>query len=65
MNLISLLLVVLIVCVVLWGVRALLAAFSVGEPISTVIFVIAVILCLLILLNFLGLGAPGLGLRLR
>lgn len=46
MSLIGLLFLVLIVCVVIWATRALLAAFSVGEPIRTVVWIAVVLLVL-------------------
>jgi uncharacterized membrane protein YwzB len=52
---------VLVICVVIWAVRALLRAFHIGEPLSTVIMVAVVIVCLLIVLNQLGVGGGILG----
>lgn len=63
MSLIGLLVVVLIACVVLWATRALLGAFSVPAPVSTVIYVVAVLIVLLWVLGSLGVGVPGLRLR--
>jgi hypothetical protein len=60
MSLIGLLIALLIICIVLWAARALMAAFSVEDPIRTVIYVILVILILVWLLNMLGYGG-GLG----
>lgn len=45
-GLIEMLIVLLVVCVILWAARELMSAFGVGNPISTVIWVIIVILVL-------------------
>jgi hypothetical protein len=60
MNLIGLLIVLLIFCIVAWAARALMAAFGVGDPIATVVYVIIVVIGLLWLVNLLGYGG-GLG----
>ena len=65
MSIIGILLFVLILCVVIWAVRALLAAFSVPEPIATVVWVVAVLLCLLAALDETGVLGTGLSFRLR
>ncbi len=59
MSIISLLLVVLVACIVLWAVRSLLGAFSVGEPISTVVIVLVVVLLLFWILGQFGIGGLG------
>lgn len=59
MSLIGLLLAVLVLCVVIWGVRALLGAFSIQDPIRTVVIVIVALICLVWFLGFVG--APGFG----
>lgn len=56
MSLIALLIAVLVVCVVLWCVRMLLAAFGVGNPIATVVYVIIVLIALVWLIQALGGG---------
>ena len=64
MDLITLLVALLVFCVVIWAVRMLLGAFSIGDPIATVVYVILVLLMLLWLLQHLGvLGGPALRLR--
>jgi hypothetical protein len=66
MNLIGLLIVLLIFCIVLWAARALMAAFGVGDPIATVVYVVIVIIGLLWLVSALGYGgAIGAGIPLR
>jgi len=69
MSLIGLLLILLIFCVVIWAARALMAAFGVGDPIATVVYVLLVLVALIWLLNTLGYGGNLLGgggtLRLR
>jgi hypothetical protein len=54
MNLIGLLVGLIILCLVFWCIRTLLAAFGVGEPISTVVMVVFVIIVVLWLLQFIG-----------
>lgn len=54
LNPIAILITLLIFCVVVWAVRALMAAFGIGEPIATVVYVILVLIFLLYLLNALG-----------
>ena len=58
MTLIGLLFGLLIVALLIWATRALLAAFSVPEPIRTVIFVIVVLICVLYLLGGYVGGLP-------
>jgi len=55
-SLISLLLAVLVVCVIIWGTRSLTRAFAIGEPLSTVIMVVVVLVCLLIVLRQLNIA---------
>lgn len=65
MSLVGLLIVLLIFCVVVWAVRALLGAFGIGDPISTIVQVLIVLVFVLWLvqnLGFLG-GGPVLHLR--
>jgi hypothetical protein len=59
MNLIALLIVLLIFCVVIWAARALMAAFGIGDPIATVVYVILVLIMLLWIVQSLGLLAGG------
>lgn len=65
MSLIGLLVVLLVACIVLWAARALLAAFGIGDPIATVVYVILVLIILFWLLSALGLVGAGPVLRLR
>lgn len=62
MGLIGLLVAVLVLCVVIWAARALLAAFAVTDPIRTVVIVVVALICLLWFLSLSGL-APGLRLH--
>lgn len=55
MNLISLLVVLLIFCVVIWATRALMGAFGIGDPISTVVYVVLVLIMLLWFVQVVGL----------
>jgi hypothetical protein len=47
MSIIGVLLAVLIVCVAIWATQKLCAAFSVPEPLATVLLVVVVLVCLL------------------
>ena len=62
MNIIELLVILLIFCVVVWAARALMGAFSIGEPIHTVVYVILVLFMLIFLLQWLGM-VPSLRIR--
>lgn len=44
MDLVSLLVGLVIICLVFWAARALMAAFGIGEPIATVVNVLLVVL---------------------
>jgi hypothetical protein len=60
MNLIALLVILLIFCVVLWAARAIMAAFGVGDPIATIVYVVIVLFGLIWLIGQLGvLGGGG------
>lgn len=65
MSLIGLLIVLIIVCVVYWAIRQILAAFSIGPPIATVVQVVFVLLVVLWIVGQLGLVNTGPVLRLR
>ena len=58
MSLIGLLVVLLIACVVLWAAQRLMAAFGIGDPIATVVYVLLVLIILVYLLNAFGVGVP-------
>jgi len=46
-------------CIVIWAARALMAAFGIGDPIATVVYVLLVLIMLLWLLQQFGvLGGP-------
>lgn len=55
-SLVGLLVGLIIIGLVFWAVRALCAAFGIGEPITTVIYVILVIFIVLWLVSFMGYG---------
>lgn len=57
MPLIPILVTLIIILLVFWVVRTLLAAFGVGEPIATVIYVIMVIVVIVWLLGLINGGA--------
>jgi hypothetical protein len=61
MSIIGLLVALLVGCIVLWAARALMAAFSIGDPISTVVYVLLVLIFLFWILSATGLVPGGLG----
>lgn len=65
MSIISLLVVLIVFCLVVWCVRMILSAFSIGDPIASIVQVIVVIVFILWLLQNLGFigGGPVLHLR--
>ncbi len=64
MSLIGLLVALVIICAVFWACRAILKAFSIGDPIATVVQVILVLIVLVWLLNAFGVaGGPSIRLR--
>lgn len=52
----SLLVGLIIIGLVFWAARALCVAFGIGEPITTVIYVLLVIVVVLWLVNLIGVG---------
>jgi len=63
MSLLTLLIVLLVACVVVWAAKALMSAFGIGDPIRTVIYVIIVLIVMAWILSTLGL-LPAVNLRL-
>lgn len=59
MSLIGLLILLIVFCVVVWAARAILTAFNVGEPISTVIWVLIVLIAVFALLGQFGILGSG------
>ena len=59
MSVLGLLLVVVVFCFVVWAVRALFAAFSIGEPITTIVYVVLVFLFIVWLIGAVGGGSGG------
>lgn len=57
MSLITLLVVLILACVVVWAARAILAAFGIGDPIRTVVYVVIVLLVVLWAVSQLGGGS--------
>lgn len=53
-SLITLLIALIIVAVLLYCARLLIAAFGVPQPLATVIYVVLILICLLIVLQSLG-----------
>lgn len=54
MSLLSLLVTLIVIGLVFWAVRALLAAFGIGDPIATVVYVLLVVVVILYLLSLVG-----------
>ncbi len=65
MSIVSLLIVLLIFCVLVWAARALMAAFGIGDPIATVVWVIIVLIFVAWFLQNLGVLGGGPLLRLK
>lgn len=62
LSIIGILVAIIVIGIVLWAARALIAAFSIPQPIATVIYVVLVLLILLWILGQLGVG-PSISLR--
>lgn len=54
MNIIGLLVTLIIIGLVFWAIRTLMAAFGIGDPIATVVYVIFVVFVILWFIQFLG-----------
>jgi len=65
MSIIGLLVVVILLCVVVWAVRTLMAAFALPQPIQAVIMVLIVVIVVLWIVSQLGMLSGGPVLRLR
>jgi len=65
MSLLSLLVVLVVACVLIWAAKALMAAFGIGDPIRTVIYVLLVVIVVLWCASALGVLPSGPFLRLR
>jgi high-affinity K+ transport system ATPase subunit B len=61
MSIIGILIAIIIIGVLLWATRSLITAFSIPNPIATIIYVVVVILILIWFLNQVGFNT---GLRL-
>jgi hypothetical protein len=59
MSLLGLLILLVVFLVIIWAARALLTAFAVGEPISTVIWVLIVLIAVFALLGQFGIIGGG------
>lgn len=64
MTLLGLLVWLIVACVIVWAARKILAAFGIGDPIATVVWVVLVVLLLIAFLSQVGLS-PNMGIRLR
>ena len=65
MSILGLLVLLIVFCVVVWAARALLAAFAVPEPISTVVWVLIVLIAVFTIVSQFGLLGSGTGLGLH
>jgi len=63
MDILGILILLILACVLFWGVNAILAAFGVGDPIATVVKVLLVVILLVALLGQLGYGTGPILLR--
>jgi len=54
MSLLTILVILMVFCVVIWAARSLMAAFGIGDPIATVVYVILVLILLVWFLQMLG-----------
>ena len=57
MSLLALFGTLIFICLAFWAARKLLAAFEVGEPISTVVYVLLVVILVVFLLGLVGVGS--------
>jgi hypothetical protein len=64
MSILGLVIFLIVACVIIWSAQKILAAFGIGDPIATVIYVLLVLLMLFAILGQFGFG-PDVGLRLR
>jgi hypothetical protein len=58
-SLIGLLIALIVVCVVLYCAKLLIAAFEVPQPFATLIYVVIILICLLVVLQQLGIFGWG------
>jgi len=65
MTVIGLLIFLIVAGVIVWAARKLMAAFGIGDPLATVIYVILVVLLLIAFLNQMGFGPNLLNMRVR
>lgn len=57
--LMTLLALVLVLAIVLWATQRLLTAFSVGDPLATVVYVLVMLVLLSLVVSTLGIRIPG------
>lgn len=63
MSIIGLLVALVLLCLVIWAARAILNAFSIQDPIKTLVWVAVVIIAVLIILGYVGAPMPRIPLR--
>lgn len=64
MPIIGLFVLLILACLAFWAARAILAAFGIGDPVATLVYVAIVVIVVVGGLSMLGV-LPGMGLRLR
>ena len=65
MSIVGLLVAVIIICLIWWALTSVLAAFSVGNPIATLVKVVFVVMVVLWLLSAFGVVGGGPVLRVH
>ncbi len=65
MSLIGLLVLLFVFCLIVWAARTLMAAFGIGDPIASVVYVVLVLIFVLFVIQNLGLLGTGPQLHLR
>ena len=58
MTLLGLLVALVVICVVIWAAQKLLAAFAIADPLRTVIWVVVVLICVFMVLGYIGAPIP-------
>ena len=64
MPVVPILVTLIVILLLFWAARALMAAFGIGDPIATVVYVLLVVIVIVWLLGLIN-GGSALPLRLR
>lgn len=59
MSILSILVALIVICLVFWAARTLMAAFGIGDPIASVVYVLFVVLVVIWLVGALNGGSLG------